>query len=40
MKKPKIIKITPEQLLNFTAAIRESNLDSELGEMFINMISG
>ena len=40
MKKPKIIKITPEQLFKFTAAIRESNLDSELGEMFINMMSG
>ena len=40
MKKPKIIKITPEQLLKFTAAIRESNLNSELGEMFINMMSG
>lgn len=39
-KKPKIIKITPEQLLQFTQAIRASNLDPVLGEMLIDNISG
>lgn len=39
-KKPKIIKITPEQLLQLTEAIRASNLDSALGEMLIDNISG
>ncbi len=39
-KKPKIIKITPEQLLTLTSAIRDSNLGSEVGEMLISMISG
>jgi len=39
-KKPKIIKITPEQLLTLTTAIRGSNLGSELGETLISMISG
>ena len=39
-KKPKIIKITPEQLVQFTAAIRASNLDPALGEMIIDNISG
>lgn len=39
-KKPKIIKITPEQLLTLTTAIRDSNLGSELGEMLISMVSG
>lgn len=39
-KKPKIIKITPEQLAQFTEAIRASNLDSAIGEMLIDNISG
>jgi transposase len=39
-KKPKIIKITPEQLVQLTEAIRASNLDHELGEMIIDNISG
>lgn len=39
-KKPKIIKITPEQLLQFTEAIRASNLDPVIGEMLIDNISG
>ncbi len=39
-QKPKIVKITPEQLVQFTAAIRASNLDSVIGEMLINNISG
>lgn len=39
-KKPKIIKITPEQLLQLTEAIRASNLDPALGEMLIDNISG
>jgi transposase len=39
-KKPKIIKITPEQLVQFTEAIRASNLDPVLGEMLIDNISG
>jgi transposase len=39
-KKPKIIKITPEQLVQFTEAIRASNLDSVIGEMLIDNISG
>jgi hypothetical protein len=39
-KKPKIIKITPEQLLQFTEAIRASNLDPDIGEMLIDNISG
>jgi len=39
-KKPKIIKITPEQLVQCTEAIRASNLDPVLGEMVIDNISG
>jgi transposase len=39
-KKPKIIKITPEQLLQLTEAIRASNLDPTIGEMLIDNISG
>ena len=39
-KKPKIIKITPEQLVQLTEAIRSSNLDPKLGEMIIDNISG
>lgn len=39
-KKPKIIKITPEQLIVLTEAIRSSNLDPDLGEMIIDNISG
>jgi transposase len=39
-KKPKIIKITPGQLIQLTEAIRASNLDSELGEMIIDNLSG
>ena len=39
-KKPKIIKITPEQLVQITEAIRASNLDTTLGEMIIDNISG
>jgi transposase len=39
-KKPKIIKITTEQLTQFTEAIRASNLDSKIGEMLIDNISG
>src|SRR3990167_9546596 len=39
-KKPKIIKITPEQLIKFTEAIRASNLDPIIGEMVIDNISG
>ena len=39
-KKPKIIKITPEQLVQFTEAIRASNLDSDIGEMLIDNING
>lgn len=39
-KKPKIIKLTPEQLAEVTAAIRASNLDPEIGEMVIHNISG
>jgi transposase len=39
-KKPKIIKITPEQLVQLTEAIRASNLAPELGEMIIDTISG
>lgn len=39
-KKPKIIKITPEQLVQLTEAIRSSNLDPAIGEMLIDNISG
>ena len=39
-KKPKIIKITPEQLIQLTEAIRASNLDTILGEMIIDNLSG
>lgn len=39
-KKPKIIKITPEQLVQLTEAIRASNLDPDIGEMIIDNISG
>jgi transposase len=39
-KKPKIIKITAEQLLQLTEAIRASNLDAAIGEMLIDNISG
>lgn len=39
-KKPKIIKITPEQLAQLTEAIRASNLDPTIGEMLIDNISG
>lgn len=39
-KKPKIIKITPEQLVELTEAIRASNLDPKIGEMIIDNISG
>lgn len=39
-KKPKIIKITPEQLLQLTEAIRASNLDPTIGDMLIDNISG
>ena len=39
-KKPKIIKISPEQLAHMTEAIRSSNLESTLGEMLIDTISG
>src|SRR5579872_1323793 len=39
-KKPKIIKITPEQLAMITAAIKDSNLDPKIGEMVIDNISG
>ena len=39
-KKPKIVKITPEQLAQLTEAIRASNLDPLLGEMIIDNISG
>lgn len=39
-KKPKIIKITPEQLVQLTEAIRTSNLDPALGEMIIDNMSG
>lgn len=39
-KKPKIVKITPEQLIQITEAIRSSNLDPEIGEMLIDNISG
>lgn len=38
--KPKIIKITPEQLHQLTEAIRTSNLDPKIGEMLIDNISG
>ena len=38
--KPKIIKITPEQLHQLTEAIRASNLDPKIGEMLIDNISG
>ena len=38
--KPKIIKITPEQLHQLTEAIRASNLAPEIGEMLIDNISG
>jgi len=38
--KPKIIKITPEQLHQLTEAIRGSNLDPKIGEMLIDNISG
>jgi hypothetical protein len=39
-KKPKIIKITPEQLAMICAAIKKSNLDPMIGEMVIDNISG
>lgn len=39
-KKPKIIKITPEQLVQLTEAIRASNLNPVIGEMLIDNISG
>lgn len=39
-KKPKIIKITPEQLEQLTKAIRASNLDPTIGDMLIDNISG
>lgn len=39
-KKPKIVKITPEQLIQLTEAIRASNLDPKIGEMLIDNISG
>jgi transposase len=39
-KKPKIIKISPEQLIQLTEAIRASNLDPAIGEMLIDNISG
>lgn len=39
-KKPKIIKITPEQLAMITAAIKDSNLDPKIGEMLIDNVSG
>lgn len=38
--KPKIVKITPEQLHQLTEAIRASNLDPKIGEMLIDNISG
>ena len=38
--KPKILKITPEQLHQLTEAIRASNLDPKIGEMLIDNISG
>ena len=38
--KPKIIKITPEQLEQLTQAIRASNLAPEIGELLIDNISG
>ncbi len=39
-KKPKIIKITAEQLVELTQAIRASNLNPSIGEMLIDNISG
>jgi transposase len=39
-KKPKIIKITEEQLAQITKAVRASNLDPEIGEMLLDGVSG
>jgi transposase len=39
-KKPKIIKITPEQQEKLTAAIKASNLDAALGEFVIGLMWG
>jgi transposase len=39
-KKPKVVKITPEQLAMLTEAIRASNLDPKIGEMLIDNVSG
>lgn len=40
IKKPKIIKITPEQQAKLTALIRESNLDKEIAEMVVDLMYG
>ena len=40
IEKPKIVKITPEQLQMLTKAVRESNLSSEIADMLLDNVSG
>lgn len=40
LKKPKIVKITPEQQLKLSSAIKASNLDPEIADLMVDVIYG
>jgi hypothetical protein len=39
-KKPKIIKVTPEQQIKLTAALRASNVDDTIADFFVGLMYG